>query len=140
MFTKKLVVMSIKGKTSLETAVAFEEVFKILDVPNYVYSDEGGEFVGAFDAQLKDKLIIHVVSRSSAAFVERSIRTLRDGINVRLNALEERKSEWCKMIPFVLNQYKWTPHTTTKVTPDDAAKLDWEAPGGREAILEIRDI
>jgi len=41
-FTKKLVVIPIKGKTSAETAVAFEEVLKILDVPNYVYSDEGG--------------------------------------------------------------------------------------------------
>mgnify|MGYP000500304916 CR=1 FL=1 len=51
-FTKKLVVVLIKGETRAETAVAFEEVLKILDVPNYVYSDEGGEFVGAFEAEL----------------------------------------------------------------------------------------
>ena len=38
-FTKKLVVVPIKGKTSAETAVAFEEVLKILGVPNYVYTD-----------------------------------------------------------------------------------------------------
>ncbi len=43
------------------------------------------------------------------------------------------------MLPFVVNQYNETAHTTTKETPDDAAKLDWEAPGGREAILKIRE-
>ena len=42
------------------------------------------------------------------------------------------------MISFVVDQYNSTEHTTTKVTPDDAAKLDWEAPGGREAILKVR--
>jgi len=111
-----------------------------LYTPNYVvYSDEGGQFAGAFEAKLTYKLIKHVVSRSSAPFVERSIGTLRDGINVRLNALKQNKSEWYKMIPFVANQYNSTARTTTKVTPDDAAKLDWEAPGGREGILELRE-
>ena len=35
-FTKKLVVVPIKTKTSSETAAAFEVVLKILDAPNYV--------------------------------------------------------------------------------------------------------
>jgi len=139
LFTKKLVVVPIKGKTSSETAVAFEEVLKILDVPNYVYSDEGGEFAGAFEEKLKDNLIKHVLTKSSAAFVERSIRTLRDGISVRLNALDLKKADWHNMISFVVGQYNSTEHTTTKVTPDYAAKLDWEDPGGREAILEVRE-
>ncbi len=138
-FTKKLVVIPINGKTSAETAVAFEEVFKILDVPNYVYSDEGGEFSGTFEAMLNDNLVKHITTRTSAAFVERSIRTLRDGVNVRLDALGLGKSQWWKMLPFVVNQYNSTAHTTTGVTPDDAAKLDWEQPGGRDAILAIRD-
>ena len=53
-------------------------------------------------------------------------------------SLNLKKGEWYKMIPFVVDQYNSTEHTTTKVTPDDAAKLDWEAPGGREAILKFR--
>ena len=65
-FTKKLVVVPIKTKTSSETAAAFDVVLKILDAPNYVYSDEGGEFAGAFETKLKDNLIKHVVTRSSA--------------------------------------------------------------------------
>jgi hypothetical protein len=128
--------MPIKGKTSAETAVAFEEVLKILDVPNFVYSDEGGEFAGAFEAKLQDNLIKHVLTRSSAAFVERAIRTLRDGISVRLTALGLKKGDWYKMLPFVVGQYNNAEHTTTKVTPNDAAKLEWET--DREDILEIR--
>jgi hypothetical protein len=135
-FTKKLVVVPIKGKTSAETAVAFEEVLKILDVPNYVYSDEGGEFSGAFEAKLKENLIKHVLTRSSAAFVERAIRTLRDGVSVRLTALGLKKADWYKMLPFVVAQYNNAPHTTTKITPNDAAKLEWE--NDRDEILKIR--
>ena len=61
-FVKKLVVVPIKGKTSVETAAAFEDVLKVLDVPNYVYSDEGGEFAGAFDVKLNENLINHVLT------------------------------------------------------------------------------
>ena len=63
-FTKKLVVIPIKGKTSAETAVAFEGVLKILDVPNYVYSDEGGEFSGTFEAMLNENLVQHITTRT----------------------------------------------------------------------------
>ncbi len=134
--TKKLVVIPIKGKTSTENAVAFEETLKILDVPNYVYSDEGGAFAGAFEATLKETELKLVLTRSSAAFVERAIRTLRDGISVRLTALSLKKADWYKMLPFVVGQYNNAEQTTTKVTPNNAAKLEWE--GDREAILKIR--
>ena len=43
------------------------------------------------------------------------------------------------MLPFVVNQYNSTPHTTPRVSPDDAAKLEWDASGGRDAIHDIRD-
>ena len=49
--------------------------------------------VGAFEEKLKQHLIKHVLTISSAAFVERSIRTLRDGINVRLNSLNLKKAD-----------------------------------------------
>ena len=88
---------------------------------------------------LEDNLIKHITTRSAAAFAERSIRTLRDGVNVRLDALGLAKSRWWKMLPFVVNQYNTTFHTTTEVTPNDAAQLDWDKPGGRQAIIRIRD-
>jgi hypothetical protein len=78
------------------------------------------------------------VSRTPASFVERAIRTLRDGISVRLEALHLPKKDWWKMIAPVVHQYNNEPHTTTGVKPDDAAKLDWDSPGEREKIIEIR--
>ena len=42
------------------------------------------------------------------------------------------------MVKPVVDQYNDTPHTTTKGKPNEAAKLDWDEPGGREKILELR--
>jgi len=137
-FTKKLVVVPLKSKTSEATAAAMDYVLSELDVPNYIYTDDGGEFQAAFDSKLGKYLIEHVVSRTPATFVERAIRTLRDGISVRLEALSLQKKDWWNMIKPVVDQYNATPHTTTKVKPNDAAKLDWDEPGGREKILQLR--
>jgi len=137
-FTKKLVVVPIKAKSSEATAEAFDYVLSELDVPNFVYTDDGGEFQGAFDSKLAKYLIEHVVSRTPAAFVERSIRTLRDGISARMEALSLPKKDWWKMVKPVVDQYNATPHTTTRMKPNDAAELDWDEPGGRDKILQVR--
>jgi len=137
-FTKKLVVVPIKSKSSEATAAAMDVVLSELDVPNYVYTDDGGEFQAAFDDKLSKYLVEHVVSRTPATFVERAIRTLRDGIAVRMEALSLPKKDWWKMAKPVVDQYNATPHTTTKMKPNDAANLDWDEPGGRERILQIR--
>ena len=137
-FTKKLVVIPLKDKASEAAASAMDYVLTELDIPNYVYTDEGGEFQSAFETKLSQYLIEHIVSRTPATFVERAIRTLRDGIAVRLEALRLPKKDWWKMVKPVVDQYNDTPHTTTKVKPNEAAKLDWDEPGGREKILELR--
>ncbi len=101
-FTKKLVVLPIKAKSSEACATAMGAVLAELDIPNYVYSDDGGEFQGrAFQKKLGENLIKHIVSRSPAAFVERAIRTLRDGIAVRLEAVRMPKKDWWKMLQTV---------------------------------------
>ena len=135
-FTKKLAVVPIRDKTSISTASAVESVLSELDVPNFVYTDDGGEFQGAFEAKLGEYRIEHIVSRSPASFVERAIRTLRDGITVRLVALSMPKKYWWKLVKPVVDQYNDTPHTTTTVKPNEAAELDWDK--DREKILEVR--
>jgi len=51
---------------------------------------------------------------------------------------EQDPDDWWKMIKPVVDQYNDTPHTTTKAKPNEAAKLDWDEPGGREKILQLR--
>ena len=136
-FTKKLVVVPVRDKTSETCSVAFDKVLAEMGIPNYVYSDDGGEFQGAFERKLEQFLIEHIVSRSPASFVERAIRTLREGINVRLKALDLPKADWWKMVAPVVSQYNREVHTTTGVTPNEAAALEWDK--NREKILEVRE-
>jgi len=136
-FTKKLVVVAVRDKSSESCAWAFLKALRVLDVPNYVYSDDGGEFQAAFGKMLEQFAIEHIVSRSPASFVERAIRTLREGISVRLKALELPKSDWWKMVEPVVNQYNREPHSVTGVPPDEAAALDWDKDA--ERIEEIRE-
>jgi hypothetical protein len=135
-FTKKLVVIPIKDKTSESTSKAMDGVLAELDVPTMVYTDDGHEFRGTFEAKLKEYAIEHVISRTPATFVERAIRTLRDGITARLDALRLENTNWWKMVPHVVSQYNSSTHTTTKSAPNDAAKLGWE--GDRGEILKLR--
>eukprot|EP00969_Alexandrium_andersonii_P175775 7772548-Alexandrium_andersonii.AAC.1 len=121
-------------KTSEACAQAFEEVIRMLDIPNYVYSDDGGEFQGVFGKKLESYHIEHIVSRSPAAFVERAIRTLRERIAVRLKALNLPKKDWWKMVHSVVAQYNGEAHTVTGLPPNEVAQLEWDE--DRERILE----
>jgi hypothetical protein len=137
-FTKKLAVVPVKDKTSEVVGRAFEQILSELDIPNYVYSDEGGEFQSSFETVLAKYQIEHVVSRTPAAFVERVIRTVRDGISLRLEALRLPKKDWWRVLEPVVKQYNGAVHATTGMKPDDAAKLDWDEPEGRQKILDVR--
>jgi hypothetical protein len=137
-FTKKLAVEPVKDKTSEVVGRAFEQILSELDIPNYVYSDEGGEFQSSFESVLAKYQIEHVVSRTPAAFVERAIRTVRDGISLRLEALRLPKKDWWRVLEPVVKQHNDAVHTTTGMKPDDAAKLDWDKPEDRQKILEVR--
>ena len=62
--------------------------------------------------------------RSSAEhlwfFAERAIRTLKDQIRVRQDALGDK--DWTEYLPDVLEQYNSTERVTTKMTPEEAQK------------------
>ena len=110
-FTKKLLVVPLKTKSSESSASAMDIALSELDVPNSIYTDEGGEFTGpAFKSKLDSYAIQHIVTRGTAPFAERAIRTLRDGINVRLTVLRLTKKDWWRMIKQVVDQYSGTVH------------------------------
>ena len=97
-FTKKLYVVPLANKRPETTSQALEKVLSEMDVPNNIYTDEGGELAAAFEEKLKKYVIEHIISRSPPMFVERAIRSLREGINVRLGALILHASQWWKML------------------------------------------
>ncbi len=136
-FSKKLEVVPITSKKPEECARALDIVVDKLGTPNYAYTDDGGEFKAAFDVRLKELLIEHIVTRTHAAFAERVIRTIREGIQVRLDATKTGKAYWWKMLDLVVKQYNETPHVTTGEPPNDIHKLNILE--DKDYITEIRE-
>jgi transposase InsO family protein len=120
-FTKKVAVVPMKDKTSETTAVALDKILKKLGQPVEIFTDEGGEFMGAFDKRAREYYeIAHRFSRTPPIFVERFIGTLKAGLRVRVAALEDDK--WWKVLSVVVNKYNARKHTTTQMSPDDLAE------------------
>ena len=51
------------------------------------YTDMGGEFTKAFSEVLRTNLVKHIISPTPPAFVERLIRTIKNGVRQRQEAL-----------------------------------------------------
>lgn len=136
-FSKALAVVPITDKKPEQCANALDIVIKKLNIPNTVYTDDGGEFKAAFDERLKQNFLIdHIVTRTHATMAERVIRTLREGINARLAATGTDKKYWWKMVDYVVNKYNETPHMTTGEAPNDIHHLTIQ--DDKEWIEELR--
>ena len=124
-FSKKLAVYPLKNQDSVSTAAALEKIFnEDIGLPLQVYNDEGGEFVKHFAEKLKYYDVEQKTSRTPPAFVERAIRTVKEKIEKRQEALKIAK--WQDALPYVVKQYNDTEHTTTGVTPNYAAIAKYE--------------
>jgi len=124
-FSKKLAVYPLKNQDSVSTAAALEKIFKEdIGLPLQVYNDEGGEFVKHFAEKLKYYDVEQKTSRTPPAFVERAIRTVKEKIEKRQEALKIAK--WQDALPYVVKQYNDEEHTTTGVTPNYAATAKYE--------------
>jgi hypothetical protein len=136
-FSKKLVVVPIESKKPEECIRALDHVIEKMGTPNYAYTDDGGEFKGAFDERLKHHFIEHIITRTHAIFAERVIRTLREQIQVRLEATKTGRAYWWKMLDPVVKQYNDTAHVTTGEAPNDIHNLTIEE--DKDWIEELRE-
>ena len=121
-FSKLLAAVPLKGKSSQETSEALDTVLEDLSHPITILTDEGGEFQLNFKNRLGYYDIEHIVTRTPPIFVERVIRTLREGINKRLQATRLKKTEWWRYLEPVVQQYNNDTHTTIGMTPADASR------------------
>jgi hypothetical protein len=87
----------MRTKSSTETAIAFEKILKDLEpqTPNYVLTDQGGEFGGGpFKRLLQRYGIGHyhaLASPHKSVFAERKIRDLKSRVFKYLTAKNTRK-------------------------------------------------
>jgi hypothetical protein len=120
-FTKKVAVVPMKNKTSETTSVALDKILQKLGQPVEIFTDEGGEFMGAFDERVREYYdIAHRFSRTPPIFVERFIGTLKAWLRKRTDALDEE--QWWKLLRPLVNKYNERKHTTTEMSPNDLAE------------------
>ena len=117
-FTKHVAVVPMMRKTSASTAAALDTVLQLLGLPATVLTDEGGEFQASFEEKLRCYEIQHVVTRTPPIFVERVIRTIKENLEPRMDALKTQ--EWHTLMQAVVDKYNNTKHTTIGMTPEQA--------------------
>mgnify|MGYP003344810707 FL=1 len=120
-FTKYVEVVPVNTKQPNDILNGIKELINLMNgKPETIYSDEEGSFVSkVVQKYFKDENIRHLVTRGHASFAERAIRTLKDLIYRRVEALND--PFWQHHIKNVLNQYNnKNVHRSTKFTPKDA--------------------
>jgi hypothetical protein len=123
-FTKQIAAVPLETKKAENVGRAFQEILSKLKVPSEILTDPGGEFQGPFKKFVDSWQIDHIFSRTGGRFVERAIRTVKEGVFKRLEALGLPRSDWWKVVNFVVDKYNRTPQSTTEERPNDVASLN----------------
>ena len=122
-FSRYAWVEPLKTKTGLETAEAFNKIFKTGHIPQKIHFDKGKEFYNKNVKELfeSDKIeFFSTFSDKKAAIVERFNRTLKSRMWKYFTEHETRK--WIDVVQNIVLGYNNTYHTTIKMTPSEASK------------------
>jgi len=120
-FTKFVVLIPLRSKESAETARAFQErVLAYFGAPAEVLTDQGGEFMGAFDEMLTQSLIDHrttsAANPKADGLAERSVQTCKRALEKHVMQ-EEDTSCWDEVLPRVMLAHNSSTHSSTKFRP-----------------------
>ena len=121
---KKVFVLPVDNTTAAEAVKGMQAAIMEMGPPKEVYTDDGGEFKGAFARYLDEQQIEHLVTRRHAMFAERFTRYLRWHLNRQQRFHDE---DWVTLLPTVVGHYnKGTRdhkvHSITGVTPNEGHK------------------
>jgi hypothetical protein len=116
-FSKLGDVQPLTNKDSVSVYNALQKSFKIMGFPMSIYSDDGGEFKGKVKEFFDGEGIKHIITLTHANVVERFIRTMKSGINDRINF---NNGEWVEMLKYVLTKYNSVKHSATEYSPKEA--------------------
>ena len=125
-FTKYAVVVALQDNKEGNVASGLLECFhKMGKNPEVLYTDgEGGIQSNAMKKYYEEKNIKHLITRGHAYFVERLIRTLKDGIYKRIDNEKDKGSvQWIDYLFEVMLTYNnKMKHSSHGFTPSDATK------------------
>ena len=93
--------------------------------PKQLYSDEEYSMRSAkMNRFPNDNDLKSIQTTTHAHTVERFIRTFKDNLYRRLDALNEDKSDWVKHISSIIKKSNSTEHSTTQIKPNAAGKKE----------------
>jgi hypothetical protein len=114
-FSKKADALPMKNKDSNSVYGALLNIFKTMGYPMSVYSDEDSAFKSKEKELFNDEGIEHITTRNHANVIERFIRTIKNMIHDRLR---NNDRQWQDILPFVINKYNNTVHSSSGMTPN----------------------
>jgi hypothetical protein len=103
-FTKYCQVAVVSSKKNDDIlAGLLEGLTKMQGKPQVIYTDDEGSFTTKdFQELLEEKKIKHIITRGHPAVAERTIRTIKNMINKRLEAANQPDSKWIDILNQVL--------------------------------------
>jgi len=129
LFSKQAYALPLKTKTADEVMEAFDRLFKYSGrIPKKLWTDQGIEFTNnKFKKFLADHNIglYHVYNEGKACVIERFNRTLGEMIQNHLTA--KKTDNYIDILQDLLDKYNHRTHSTIKMTPFEASKLENEA-------------
>ena len=96
--------------------------------PEIIYSDDEASLsTDAMQKYLKERNIRKVIARSHAWFCERFIRTFKDMLYKRVEALKDDNIQWTSLVyPILLTYTNKLKHSATGYTPSEAKETKHE--------------
>ena len=132
-FSKYGDVQPMNNKDSNTVYEALSKRFKIMKYPMGIYSDGDSAFKANVKYLFDGEGIKHHTTLTHANVVERFIRTIKHGINERI---QFNKGNWTDMLKHVLNTYLNTVHSSTDHTPKEAHKYSNTADVSSNLVLK----
>ena len=122
-FTKIAEVIPIKNRTPESIIAGLKKIIAEMGKPKQLYSDEESSVKFAKMVEFLNRTEIKSVQTSTHAHtVERFIRTFKDNLYRRLDALKQDKKDWYRHIDPIIKKYNSTEHSTIQIKPNEAGE------------------
>ena len=118
-------VVAIKNQTPESMIEGIKKIIASMGKPKQLYSDEGSPMRSLKMNRFRNDNDIKTIQTTTHAHtVERFIRTFKDKLYRRLDALNEDKSDWVIHISSTIKKCNSTEHSTNQTKPNEAGKKD----------------
>ena len=146
-FTKVAEVIPIKNRTPESIIAGLKKIIAEMGKPKQLYSDEESSVKSAKMVEFLNRTEIKSVQTSTHAHtVERFIRTFKDNLYRRLDALKQTKKDWFRHIDNIIKKYNSTEHSTIQIKPKEAGEkrnhlwVSWHLQNAAKKNREYPDI